>query len=40
MKNMELSISDAQKTMFRDYPDVVNVKQLTDKELGGLDDEN
>lgn len=39
MKNMELSVSDAQKTMFRDYPDVVNVKQLREM-LGGLDNEN
>ena len=35
MKNMELSMSDVQKTMFRDYPDVVNVKQLREM-LGGI----
>lgn len=35
MKNVELSMSDAQKTMFKDYPDVVNVKQLREM-LGGI----
>lgn len=34
-KNLELSISDVQKTMFTDYPDVVNVKQLREM-LGGI----
>lgn len=34
-KNMELSMSDVQKTMFTDYPDVVNVKQLREM-LGGI----
>ena len=35
MKKIELSMSDAQKTMFKDYPDVVNVKQLREM-LGGI----
>lgn len=34
-KNLELSMSDVQKTMFTDYPDVVNVKQLREM-LGGI----
>ena len=34
-KNLELSMSDVQKTMFMDYPDVVNVKQLREM-LGGI----
>lgn len=35
MKNVELSMSDVQKTMFTDYPDIVNVKQLREM-LGGI----
>lgn len=34
-KNLELSMSDVQKTMFTDYPDVVSVKQLREM-LGGI----
>lgn len=34
-KKLELSMSDVQKTMFTDYPDVVNVKQLREM-LGGI----
>lgn len=34
-KNLELLMSDVQKTMFTDYPDVVNVKQLREM-LGGI----